>query len=285
MESELDSVFLSSRLAAQNRLATLINSKDSKHPPTGFLLDVARFFRNRALQVWGGISTFNGVPLVLRSMNSNEDNPDPDIDLNLSNPGPALITTTNSKNQPAVIDPLSYHVPCPRSSGGIFSSLGRISCFGGSRLFLRSMQISEQSSCTNPPSQSRESSNQETPQHDDLSVPSTPVIPRTTKHGARTQSYLPPNSAPTAQPPQRISPIIYPKTYGDLLVFQRDSKLTNQVKHKLSSTSVDLENESDHHKIQMPIKTTERYYGHFFLLQASKGYLTRNFVDFAELCH
>lgn len=84
-----------------------------------------------------------------------------------------------------------------------------------------------------------------------------------------------------AQPPQRISPIIYPKTYGDLLVFQRDSKLTNQVKNKLSSTSVDLENENDHHKIQMPIKTTERYYGHFFLLQARKGYLIENSVHFA----
>jgi hypothetical protein len=293
-------VFRSSRVSAQNQSATLTNSRDLRHlpPSTGFLLNVARFFRNRALQVWGGIPAFNGVPLVFKSMNSIDNNHDSDNDLSLSTAAPNLLTSS-SKNQPAVIDPLSYRVPCPRSSGGIFSTLGHISCFGGSRLFLHSMtqqrSSDPQSRDIEPPSQSRESSHHDinvTASHDDLilsSLPSTPVISHSsaqTKHGfyPRTQQHdLPPSSntqqtmslAPPQSPQRSSAPIIYPKTYGDLLVFQRDSKLTNQVKIKHNrddSASGDVENDKlQHDKIQMPIKTTERYYGHFFLLQARKG--------------
>jgi hypothetical protein len=284
----LESVFRSSCVAAQNQSATLTNSRDSRHPlppSTGFLLDVARFFRNRALQVWGGIPAFHGVPLVLKSMNSLDNNQDPDNDLNLSTDlgtGPKLLSTSSSKNQPAVIDPLSYRVPCPRSSGGIFSTTGHISCFGGSRLFLRSMQLPEHvGDNTDPPSQSRESSHDIKASYDDSSsLPATPVISHS-RHSRSAQHVLPPAQSQLSSPPQsqtqRSASVIYPKTYGDLLVFQRDSKLTRQSKNKHSlSVSGDSENEklNQHGMIQMPIKTTERYYGHFFLLQARKGELT-----------
>jgi hypothetical protein len=42
--------------------------------------------------------------------------------------------TTEYELSHSVIDPLAYKVPCPVSSGGIFSYVGNLTCFGGSTL-------------------------------------------------------------------------------------------------------------------------------------------------------
>jgi hypothetical protein len=96
----------------------------------------------------------------------------------------------------------------------------------------------------------------------------------------------PPHLAPTPAPlPLVSSSVLYPKTYGDLLVYQRDVKLkkladvavaaaaavvTQQQNRKINeqadnSGQPQLNDETDKMKeSQLTIKTTERYYPHFF---------------------
>jgi hypothetical protein len=246
--------------------------------------------------VWGGISTFNGVPLVLKTLNSLDGSFEPTDPNSLS----AGSDSHANKNQPDVIDPLSYRVPCPRTSGGIFSTLGYIACFGGSRLFLTSLQ---QSQCDVASSQSvhRPSDHLEMKtQSLDSNLPSGSSFAAhyTTQSFARSMDSVepsdiygrsqspPPHLAPTPAPlPLVSSSVLYPKTYGDLLVYQRDVKLkkladvavaaaaavvTQQQNRKINeqadnSGQPQLNDETDKMKeSQLTIKTTERYYPHFF---------------------
>lgn len=259
-------------MASQAQSSTIISSRDQAPSTHGFLLDVARYFRNRALQVWGGVSVFNGVPLVLQSINSiegisNDDYQGDDILF------PTDIPVTAAKNQPDVIDPLSYRVPCPRTSGGILSTLGYISCFGGSRLLLK--LIGGKEDLDRSASFTPESVNQDIKVNtDDPSFTSTPTFLQQlnpTRHSTDQEPDLQLNVPDSKTSLQTRSNIMYPKTYGDLLVFQRDSKINNQAKTKQREEILDSESLKPETKTQAPIKTTERYYEYFIHMQGRQG--------------
>jgi hypothetical protein len=251
------------------------------------------------------------VPLVLKSLNSL----DGTVELTeTSNPLAVATDNHSTKNQPDVIDPLSYRVPCPRTSGGIFSTSGYVACFGGSRLFLKSMQASEcaeaallrsmnrtidgdpsSSAATatassghlemktqsadesNYLSQSSHLANRST----DMTEPSDQQF--TSPHPPLPFSHSSPQRATTtATSSSSISPILYPKTYGDLLVYRRDVKLKNQVAAAAAAVAIQQNRTTNHAEDELffdesdkmkgtttttplLIKTTERYYPHFLM--------------------
>lgn len=149
LESELLSVAKSAlkNEKAPTLVSTHLETNRSNPNLSGFLLDAARCFRNRALQVWGapGVSVDEIQEIVCAPLpasldeSTHGDRDMEDDDSNMVTAASNSLTRDNSHSADdelshSVIDPLAYKVPCPVSSGGIFSYVGNLTCFGGSTL-------------------------------------------------------------------------------------------------------------------------------------------------------
>lgn len=120
------------------------SSLSSVKASSGFLVDVTRCFRNRTMQALSEtveLSQNSLIPSnelkedILRVAASiDEDTNDANTN-NLTNE-----KSTKNDNVESVIELRSYHVPSPRTSSGVFSTLGFFSCFGGCKLQLASIK-------------------------------------------------------------------------------------------------------------------------------------------------
>lgn len=183
---------------------------------SGFLLDSARCFRNRVLQVWGAPGAPVGesrsiisAPLVIsmedRSLRDDRDGDGEDDEAKPSDVDKSPHAVDEEPSH-SIIDPLAYKVPCPVSSGGIFSTMGTLTCFGGSTLsfnmVLSSSKFSKKASTAN----------------DDKGVTSS--VPQHHSSGNLMETL-----AATAQAMEGMKgAVVYPRTYADLLLRLRDSK-------------------------------------------------------------
>lgn len=106
---------------------------------SGFLLDIARCFRNRVLQSWNKKANPTNETFPIKTWKAFSDTE------NMENTDEILNDKEDSKINPIdVINPKDYRIPCPASSGGGFSSSGTLLCFGGAILNLGIHSISSQ---------------------------------------------------------------------------------------------------------------------------------------------
>jgi hypothetical protein len=116
---------------------------------SGFLIDVARCFRNRTLQAWGdpGCEKSTNSLLVsqevIDAMKTSLDVLDSSLEDEKEVDPQTLQNDKATSRSSSVIELKSYRVPCPRTSSGIFSTRGFLSCFGGCQLRL----VSSKSNC------------------------------------------------------------------------------------------------------------------------------------------
>jgi len=99
------------------------------HEGSTVLLDIAHCFRTEMVRVWT-------AHLREKEAGAGAGAGGAGAGAGVGSAG-AVVTaaaTTTTTSPAAVIDPLAYRIPSPATSGGVFSPLGVLVCFGGARL-------------------------------------------------------------------------------------------------------------------------------------------------------
>ena len=138
LEAELAEVAKSALLHSSKFAASL---KADGASSSGFLLDVARCFRNRVQQVWCEIySGSNNAPETGdddgKTMEDEKKDDAKGKDAGKVKTDGGHQNTGGSDNRESVIDARAYRICNPVCSGGIFSCTGSLSLFGGSTIQL-----------------------------------------------------------------------------------------------------------------------------------------------------